>query len=78
MWKAGGAAPFSSGATCFPRRTTAPPRSVCGDIGGRRCRDQARTFSTSALKEAFGREPLNWWKTSPSRTTAKVGMERTP
>ena len=39
---------------------------------------QARTFSTSALKEALGREPANWWKTSPSRTTAKVGMERTP
>ena len=41
-------------------------------------RAQARIFSTSALKDAFGREPLNWWKTSPSRTTAKVGMERTP
>ena len=45
---------------------------------GRRARVQARTFSTSALKEALGREPANWWKTSPSRTTAKVGMERTP
>ena len=55
---------------------SAEGRDWAGSGGSARC--QLRTFSTSDLNEAFGREPANWWKTSPSRMTAKVGMERMP